>query len=125
MDADVVIAGAGPTGLMLACELRLAGVDVVLVDRLEGRTGESRAGGMHSRTLEVLDQRGILERFLDAGELQSVGHFSGLWLDFDDSESRHPLPLMILQTAIERLLEEWAAELGVRVRWSSEVSGIH
>lgn len=125
MDADVVIAGAGPTGLMLACELRLAGVDVVVVERLAERTGESRAGGIHSRTLEVLDQRGVLDRFLAEGELQPVGHFSALYLEFDESESRHPYPLMILQSAIERLLEEWATELGVRVRWSSEVSGIH
>lgn len=124
MDTDVVIAGAGPTGLMLACELRLAGVDVVVVERLPEPTGESRAGGMHSRTLEVLDQRGVLDRFLSAGELQPVGHFSGLYLDFDESESRHPYPLMILQSAIERLLEEWATELGVQVRRSSEVSGI-
>jgi 3-(3-hydroxy-phenyl)propionate hydroxylase len=123
-DTDVVIAGAGPTGLMLACELRLAGVDVTLVERLSERTGESRAGGMHSRTLEVLDQRGIVDRFLAAGELQGVGHFSGLRLEFDESESRHPYPLMILQYTIERLLEEWAAELGVRVRWSSGVNGI-
>ena len=124
MDTDVVIAGAGPTGLMLACELRLAGVDVEVVERLTERTGESRAGGIHSRTLEVLDQRGVLDRFLAVGELTPVGHFSGLWLDFDGFESRHPYPLMILQSAIERLLEEWAGELGVRVHWSSEVSGI-
>ncbi|MEU8434180.1 FAD-dependent monooxygenase [Streptomyces sp. NPDC029216] len=123
-DADVVIAGAGPTGLMLACELRLAGADVLVVERLAERTGESRAGGIHSRTLEVLDQRGILDRFLAEGEPQPVGHFSGLYLDFDESESRHPYPLMILQSAIERLLEERAAELGVRVRRSAAVSGI-
>ncbi|MCQ4212553.1 FAD-dependent monooxygenase [Streptomyces longispororuber] len=123
-DADVVIAGAGPTGLMLACELRLAGVDVTVVERLVERTGESRAGGMHARTLEVLDQRGVLDRFLAAGELQPVGHFSGLYLDFDESESRHAYPLMILQSVIERLLEEWAAELGVRVRRSAPVTGI-
>ncbi|WP_404193408.1 FAD-dependent monooxygenase [Streptomyces tauricus] len=123
-DTDVVIAGAGPTGLMLACELRLAGVDVMLVDRLPQRTGESRAGGIHARTQEVLDQRGILDRFLAVGEVQSVGHFAGFWLDFDASESRHSRPLTILQSAIERLLEEWAAELGVRVRWSAEVSGV-
>ncbi|MDN3028472.1 FAD-dependent monooxygenase [Streptomyces sp. S.PB5] len=124
MDADVVIAGAGPTGLMLACELRLAGVDVMVVERLAERTGESRAGGIHSRTLEVLDQRGVLDRFLAEGELQPVGHFSGLYLDFDESESRHPYPLMILQSAIERLLEEWAGELGVRVRRSAGVRGL-
>ncbi|MEU1040835.1 FAD-dependent monooxygenase [Streptomyces sp. NPDC005551] len=125
MDTDVVIAGAGPTGLMLACELRLAGADVVVVERLAQRSGESRAGGIHSRTLEVLDQRGILDRFLAEGTPQPVGHFSGLYLDFDESESRHPYPLMILQSAIERLLEEWATGLGVRVRRSCEVSGIH
>ncbi|RPF25528.1 3-(3-hydroxy-phenyl)propionate hydroxylase [Streptomyces sp. Ag109_G2-6] len=123
-DADVVVAGAGPTGLMLACELRLAGVDVVVVERLAGRTGESRAGGIHSRTLEVLDQRGILDRFLAEGEPQPVGHFSGLYLDFDESESRHPYPLMILQSAVERLLEEWAGELGVQVRRSAAVSAV-
>jgi 2-polyprenyl-6-methoxyphenol hydroxylase-like FAD-dependent oxidoreductase len=124
MDTDVVIAGAGPTGLMLACELRLAGVDVVVAERLGERTAESRAGGMHSRTLEVLDQRGVLDRFLAVGELQPVGHFSGLYLEFDESESRHPYPLTILQPVIEQLLEEWAAELGLRVRRSSEVSGV-
>ncbi|MFI1004755.1 FAD-dependent monooxygenase [Streptomyces galbus] len=120
-DTDVVIAGAGPTGLMLACELRLAGVDVTVVDRLARRTGESRAGGMHCRTLEVLDQRGVLDRFLAAGQLTPVGHFSGLMLDFDGLESRHPLPLTILQSTVERLLEEWATDLGVRLRWSAEV----
>ncbi|WP_328443569.1 FAD-dependent monooxygenase [Streptomyces sp. NBC_00386] len=123
-DTDVVIAGAGPTGLMLACELRLAGADVIVVERLAQRSGESRAGGIHSRTLEILDQRGVLERFLAEGQLQPVGHFSGLYLDFDESESRHPYPLMILQSAIERLLEEWAVQLGVRVRRGCEVSGL-
>jgi 2-polyprenyl-6-methoxyphenol hydroxylase-like FAD-dependent oxidoreductase len=125
MDTDVVIAGAGPTGLMLACELRLAGVDVMVVDRLAERTGQSRAGGIHSRTLEVLDQRGILDRFLAAGRLEPVGHFSGLYLEFDEAESRHPYPLTILQPVIERLLEERAGELGLRVRRSSEVTGVH
>ncbi|WP_443056302.1 FAD-dependent monooxygenase [Streptomyces sp. NBC_00239] len=109
---------------MLACELRLAGVDVVVAERLPEPTGESRAGGIHSRTLEVLDQRGIVERFLEIGELQPVGHFSALFLDFDESESRHPFPLMILQSAIERLLEERATELGVRIRRASEVTGV-
>lgn len=123
-DTDVVITGAGPTGLMLACELRLAGVDVVVVDRLAGRTGESRAGGMHARTLEVLDQRGVLDRFLAAGVPRSIGHFSGLWLDFGRFDTRYTRSLMLLQSRIERLLEEWAGELGVRVRRSSEVTAL-
>ncbi|MEU3775829.1 FAD-dependent monooxygenase [Streptomyces sp. NPDC032472] len=121
---DVLIAGAGPTGLMLACELRLAGVDVAVVDRLAERSGESRAGGMHARTMEVLDQRGVLDRFLAAGVPRRIGHFSGLWLDFDHLATRYPQPLMILQSATEQVLAQWALELGVRVRWSSEVTGI-
>ncbi|WP_307813929.1 FAD-dependent monooxygenase [Streptomyces sp. N35] len=124
MDTDVIVAGAGPTGLMLACELRLAGVDVVVLERLPQRSGESRAGGIHSRTLEILDQRGIVDRFLAEGDLQPVGHFAGLYLDFDESESRHPYPLMILQSDIERILEEWAGELGVRVLRSSEICAL-
>ena len=122
-ETDVVVVGAGPTGLMLACELRLAGAEVTVVERLPERTGESRAGGIHSRTLEVLDQRGISDRFLAAGRLEPVGHFSGLYLEFDEAESRHPYPLTILQPVIERLLEERAAELGLRVRRSAEVTG--
>ncbi|MEU0468732.1 FAD-dependent monooxygenase [Amycolatopsis sp. NPDC006131] len=120
---NVVIAGGGPTGLMLACELRLAGVDVTVLDRLPGRSGESRAGGLHARTLEVLDQRGVADRFLAAGRPMQVGHFSGLWLDFSRLPTRYPFLLNLLQADVERLLEQWAAELGVRVRWSSEVTG--
>ncbi|MFJ8016949.1 FAD-dependent monooxygenase [Streptomyces sp. NPDC096339] len=123
-NTDVVIAGAGPTGLMLACELRLAGVDVVIVDRLPERTGESRAGGLHARTMEVLDQRGGLDRFMRAGTQRPIGHFSGLWLDFDGLESTYPRSLALMQSAVERLLEEWAEDLGTHVRWSSEVTGI-
>ncbi|MCQ9131844.1 FAD-dependent monooxygenase [Streptomyces hilarionis] len=121
---DVVIAGGGPAGLMLACELRLAGVDVVVVDRLAARTGESRAGGIHARTMEVLDQRGVLDRFLAVGASRPIGHFAGLWLDFDRFDTRYPRSLVLQQSRIERLLEEWATELGLRVRWSSEVTGI-
>ncbi|WP_116102596.1 FAD-dependent monooxygenase [Amycolatopsis thermalba] len=121
---DVVIAGGGPTGLMLACELRLAGVDVTVLDRLPGRRGESRAGGLHARTLEVLDQRGVADRFLTPGRPRNVGHFSGLWLDFSRLPTRYPFVLNLLQTQVEQLLEQWAAELGVRVRWSSEVTGV-
>jgi 3-(3-hydroxy-phenyl)propionate hydroxylase len=121
---DVIIAGAGPTGLMLACELRLAGVDVTLLDRASARSGESRAGGIHPRTMEVLDQRGLVERFLAEGKPIQAGHFAALNLDFSQLSTRYPYTLAILQKAVERLLERRAAELGVRVRWSSEVLGV-
>ncbi|MER7206861.1 FAD-dependent monooxygenase [Streptosporangium sp. NPDC000239] len=121
---DVVVVGGGPTGLMLACELRLAGVEVVVLDRLAERGRESRAGGIHARTMEVLDQRGLLGGFLDVGRRLQAGHFSALPLDFSGLATRYPFLLMVLQTTIERLLEERAAQLGVRVRWSSGVTDL-
>ena len=81
----VVIAGGGPTGLMLAGELALAGVDVAIVERRSGQDlAGSRAGGLHSRTIEVLDQRGIADRFLSEGQVVQVGQFSGAPLDISD-----------------------------------------
>jgi 2-polyprenyl-6-methoxyphenol hydroxylase-like FAD-dependent oxidoreductase len=124
MDTEVLIAGGGPTGLMLACELRLAGVDVHVVDRLTGRSGESRAGGIHPRTMEVLDQRGLLDRFLAKGRPMQAGHFSGLRLDFSQLDTRYPFTLNILQASVEQLMEQRAAELGVHVHWSSGVTAI-
>src|SRR3989454_12722883 len=78
MDADVIVVGAGPTGLMLAGELRLAGVDVAIVERPAGQdlTG-SRSRGLHSRTIEGLDQRGIADRFLSGGEGGPGAGFAG------------------------------------------------
>jgi 3-(3-hydroxy-phenyl)propionate hydroxylase len=109
---------------MLAAELRLAGIDVVLLDRLPGRTGESRAGGIHPRTMEVLDQRGILDRFLAIGRPMQAGHFSGLRLDFSQLPTRYPFTLAILQARVERLLEDRAADLGATARWSAEVTDV-
>lgn len=120
---DVVIAGAGPTGLMLACELRLAGVRVTLVDGLPARTGESRAGGIHARSMEILDGRGLLDRLLPQGRLMQAGHFGGLSLDFSDFETRQPHMLAILQSIIERELDGRAGELDTMVQWSSPVTG--
>ncbi|WP_431927039.1 FAD-dependent monooxygenase [Nonomuraea jabiensis] len=123
-DTQVVIAGAGPTGLMLACELGLAGVDVLVLERLpEPRTVESRAGGLHIRTMEVLDQRGLLDGFLERGRPRQDVHFSGLSLDLSDMATRYPYALLILQAEVERLLEERAAQLGVRLRRDAEVTG--
>ena len=89
-DHAVVIAGAGPTGLMLAGELALAGVDVAIVERRANQdiTG-LRSGGLHSRTIEVLDQRGIAERFLSQGRVTQIARFAGTPLDISDFPTRH------------------------------------
>jgi 2-polyprenyl-6-methoxyphenol hydroxylase-like FAD-dependent oxidoreductase len=121
---SVIIAGGGPTGLMLACELRLAGVDVLVLERLAEPSGESRAGGIHARTMEVLDQRGMLEPFLAAGRPLQAGHFAGIPLDFGGFETRYPYLLAILQRRIERLLEARARSLGVRIRREVSVVGL-
>ncbi|WP_103339744.1 FAD-dependent monooxygenase [Amycolatopsis sp. CA-126428] len=121
---DVVIAGAGPTGLMLACELRLHGVEVLVLDKLETRSGESRASGLHARTLELLDQRGILGPYLAEGTTVPAGLFAKQLLDFSKLETRHPFTLLLLQNRVEVLLEQRGAELGAPVCWSSEVVGL-
>jgi 3-(3-hydroxy-phenyl)propionate hydroxylase len=121
---DVLIAGAGPTGLMLAAELRLAGVDVLVLEALPARTGESRAGGIHARTMEIFDQRGLMDRLLPQGRPIQAGHFGGLRMDFSDYPTRFPYTLGIVQAVIEHELEEHATGLGAAVRWSSPVLGI-
>jgi 2-polyprenyl-6-methoxyphenol hydroxylase-like FAD-dependent oxidoreductase len=120
----VVIAGGGPTGLMLAGELALAGVDVVIVERRAGQDlAGSRAGGLHSRTIEVLDQRGIADRFLSEGQKAQVAGFAAVQLDISDFPTRHPYGLGLWQNHIERILAGWVGELGVPVRYGSEVTG--
>src|SRR5919198_5483794 len=120
----VVIAGGGPTGLMLAGELALAGVDVTIVER---RTTQdlpgSRAGGLHSRTIEVLDQRGIAERFLAEGQIAQVAAFGGVPLDISDFPTRHPYGLGLWQNHIERILAGWVDELAVPIHRGREVTG--
>src|SRR6266513_345736 len=103
----VVIAGGGPTGLMLAGELALLGVDVAIVERRESQDlpdARARAGGLHSRTIEVLDQRGIAERFLSQGQVMQVAAFAGTQLDISDFPTRHPYGLGLWQNHIERIL---------------------
>jgi 2-polyprenyl-6-methoxyphenol hydroxylase-like FAD-dependent oxidoreductase len=124
MPGKVVIAGAGPTGMTLACELRLAGVDVVVLDRLAARPEESRANALQIRTMEVFDQRGFLEPFLREGKRMPSAHFSGLHFTMGHYPTRYPYSLLIRQSRVERLIEARALELGVRVRWSSEVIGL-
>ena len=123
-DHAVVVAGGGPTGLMLAGELALAGIDVVIVEpRASQQVDGSRAGGLHSRTIEVLDQRGIAERFLEAGQAMQVGGFSGIPLDISDFPTRHPYGLALFQSHFEPILADWVGELGVPILRSCEVVG--
>ena len=110
---SVVIAGGGPTGLMLAGELALAGVDVVIVERRPNQDlVGSRAGGLHARTIEVLDQRGIADRFLEAGRAMQVQSFAGVSLDISDFPTRHNYGLALAQSEFERILAAWIEELG-------------
>jgi 3-(3-hydroxy-phenyl)propionate hydroxylase len=120
----VVIAGAGPTGLMLAGELALARVDVAIVERRTGHQLDgSRSGGLHSRTIEVLDQRGIADRFLEEGQAMQVQGFAGIPLDISDFPTRHNYGLALWQSHVERLLAAWVSELGVPIAREREVTG--
>ena len=120
----VVIAGGGPTGLMLAGELALAGVDVAIVERRASQDlPGSRAGGLLSRTIEVLDQRGIADRFLSEGQVAQVGAFAGVRLDISDFPTRHPYGLGLWQNHIERILAGWVGELAVPIYRGREVTG--
>src|SRR5512132_748081 len=120
----VVIAGGGPTGLMLAGELVLAGVDVAIVERRPSQDlPGSRAGGLHSRTIEVLDQRGIANRFLSQGQVAQAQRFA-VSLDISDFPTRHNYGLGLWQNHIERILAGWVGELAVTIYRGREVTGI-
>ena len=120
----VVIAGGGPTGLMLAAELALAGVDVVIVERRASQDlAGSRAGGLHSRTIEIFDQRGIADRFLSTGQVAQVAGFGHIRLDISDFPTRHNYGLGLWQNHIERILADWVLELRVPIQYGVEVTG--
>src|SRR2546430_16543960 len=120
----VVVAGRGTTGLMLAGELALAGVDVAIVGRRASQhLPGSRAGGLHSRTIEVLDQRGIADRFLSQGQVAQVAAFAGTPLDISDFPTRHPYGLGLWQNHIERILAGWVDEPEPPIYREREVTG--
>ncbi len=120
----MVIAGGGPTGLMLAAELALAKIDVAIVERRSNQDLEgSRAGGLLSRTIELLDQRGIVDRFLSQGQVMQVGGFGIVRLDISDFPTRHPYGLALWQSHFERILAAWVSELSVPIYREREVTG--
>ncbi|MGC4108764.1 MAG: FAD-dependent monooxygenase [Thermomicrobiales bacterium] len=123
-DHAVIVVGAGPTGMMLAGELALADVDVVVIERRpDTEVLGIRAGGLHARTIEVLDQRGIADRFLVAGTPAQVAGFGWVRLDMSDFPTRHPYGLALPQPRFEQLLAGWLDELGVPVLRGREVTG--
>ncbi len=120
----VVIAGGGPTGLMLAGELALAGVDCVVVEQRRTQDVEgSRSLGLLSRTIEVLDQRGIAERFLDAGFTVPTHGYGGIRFDVTDLPTRHNYVLALPQQQFEPILADWVADLGVPILRDRQVTG--
>jgi 2-polyprenyl-6-methoxyphenol hydroxylase-like FAD-dependent oxidoreductase len=123
-DHAVVIAGAGPTGLMLAAELALARIDVVIVERRTSQEVDgSRAGGLYARTIEVLDQRGVAERFLTAGFVVPTVGYAGVRLDISDLPTRHNYALALWQSDVERILAGWVGELAIPILRGCEVEG--
>ncbi|WP_432095959.1 monooxygenase [Streptomyces sp. bgisy100] len=126
MDIDVIVTGAGPTGLMLACELALAGVRTRVLERRAEPHRNSRALTLHARSVELMDQRGLLDRFLPLGRTVPGWHFSALptRLDFSALDSRHAYTLFLAQARTEALLAERAAELGVEILRGHEVVAV-
>jgi 2-polyprenyl-6-methoxyphenol hydroxylase-like FAD-dependent oxidoreductase len=121
---SVVVAGGGPTGLMLAAELKLAGTEVAIVERRASQELESsRSGGLHSRTIEMLDQRGIADRFLAEGRPMQVQSFAAIPLDISDFPTRHNYGLALWQKDFERILAAWVDELEVPLVREREVTG--
>lgn len=123
--SEVVVAGGGPTGLWLACELALASVRVTVLERLAKPTGLSKALGLQARSMEMLEFRGILDRFTDGNQAPPFLNFGLIPLDPRKLDFPHPYGVVIPQARIEALLEERAMELGAEIRRGHEVVGIH
>lgn len=123
---DVVVAGAGPTGMMLASELRLHDVDVLVLEKDAGPSKAVRSLGLHPRSIEIMDQRGLLDRFLAHGQqYPGVGHFAAIDKPrLANLDTAHGYVLGIPQPVTDRLLAERAGELGAQIRRGCEVTGV-
>src|SRR5262245_27249064 len=122
---DVIVAGGGPTGMMLAAELRLHGVHAVVLEKEAEQIRRAGSLGLHVRSIEVMDQRGLLERFLALGQQYPLGGFAGITKPVPDRlDTAHPYILGIPQTVTERLLTEHATELGAEIRRGCELVGL-
>src|SRR5687768_5520998 len=123
MIRDVVIVGGGPVGLMLACELRLAGISVTVLEKLNEPTRFSKALGISGRAIDTLELRGLLERFSEGIPPfnSAPAHFGGLPLELRNLKGKPPRFLPIKQARVEQLLEERALELGAKLRWGHEL----
>jgi oxygenase len=122
-DTQVIIVGAGPVGLMVAGELRLGGVEVIVLEQLDEPITETRASTVHARTMEILDQRGLLQR-LGVAPQEAKSHFGGLPLDLAGLSSIYPGQWKVAQPRVEALLQEWAVGLGAEVRRGYRVSSL-
>src|SRR5205085_1105370 len=122
---DVMVVGAGPTGVMLAAALRLQGVGVVVLERESEPSKIVRGLGLHARSAEVLDQRGLLERFLEVGTKYPIGGFAGIAKPAPARlDTAFPHTLGIPQNVVERLLTEHALEVGTEIRRGCELTGL-
>ncbi|MBQ0825045.1 FAD-dependent monooxygenase [Streptomyces tagetis] len=127
MDYDVVVAGGGPVGLLLGCELRRAGVRVLVADRLLEPAGHDRAGVLHTRTVEYLDTRGLLDRFSEGMSTVTGLPFAGMFgrgLDHGLLDTRHRYSLLVPQSRTEEILAEHATELDVPIHRGREVTAV-
>ncbi|MFI6457824.1 FAD-dependent monooxygenase [Streptosporangium amethystogenes] len=123
MNVDVIVIGAGPTGLTLAAELGLAGLSTLVVEQMAERSGQSKALGLQPRTAELLELRGLFAPLMErAIERIPGGHFAGMRLDLKALDTRHPYMVGIPQGRVEALLEARVTELGIKIMRGHELT---